>query len=138
MAKQKKLKTSFRLISGKYCLGDANNLFEPDIAKKVLKEVNRRTKKVLCDYCEKFDLYFFKISNTDFLYEYICGDNDLKIESRIFILTKNTKEGKVIGCKRFAAKRDFTIISDHSDGNCFLYFYYDDEPSPFLMYGENY
>lgn len=130
-------KFNFRLISGKYCLGDAENLFEPDDAKKILKELTRRVKKVNCDYCEKFNLYFFRIINMDVLFEYINNDTTLKITSKILILTRNPKEGKLKNCFRFTAKNDFTITTDYLDNSCFLYFNNDDSPSPFQMWGED-
>lgn len=130
-------KFNFRIISGKYCLGDAENLFEESEAKKVLKELNRRVKKINCDYCEKFNLYFFRIINTDVLFEYINNDTTLKISSKILILTKNPKDGKLKGCHRFVAKSDFTIKADYLDDSCFLYFNEDDSPSPFQMWGED-
>lgn len=129
---------NFRIISGKYCLGDIFNLFEEAEAKKIEKELNKRIKKVNCDYCEKYNLYFFKLINTDSFFEYINNDTTLLIKSKILILTKNPKEGKLKGCFRFSAKNDFNISADYIDDTCFLYFKEDNAPSPFQMWGEDF
>lgn len=131
-------KFNFRLISGKYCLGDVFNLFEENEAKKILKELNKRIKKINCDYCEKYDLYFFKLINTDSFFEYINNNTTLLLNSKILILTKNPKEGKLKGCQRFIAKNDFNITADYIDDACFLYFKEDNAPSPFQMWSEDF
>ena len=129
MARQKKVENPYDIIDldpGKYILGDKVELDYPKA---------NLTKKQNYKYDKKDDIYIFKTGEKSWdLIEY---NSKLLLPNQLLLLIKDEqlkKTGKLKGCRRFESKEPFKIKVCYTDEDYCLYFYRDDEPSPFMIY----
>lgn len=123
----------FRLPAGKYVLGDIENLFEEGECKKFRTSLKKLKKKSKFGKDERLNYYYF--SSTEKCYDLIEYNSSILTPSEAFILidVERVKSGKLRGCRRFIAKNDFYIKSDYTKEDFAIYFY-DDNPSPFMIW----
>lgn len=129
MARRKKEEDPIDIIEmapGKYILGDKEELDYPKV---------NLTKKQNYKYDKKEDIYIFKTNEKSWdLIEY---NSKLLLPNKLLLLIKSEqlkKTGKLKGCRRFESKEPFKIKISYTDDDYCLYFYKDDEPSPFMMW----
>ena len=129
MARRKKEEDLIDIIEmapGKYILGDKEELDYPKV---------NLTKKQNYKYDKKEDIYIFKTNEKSWdLIEY---NSKLLLPNKLLLLIKSEqleKTGKLKGCRRFESKEPFKIKISYTDDDYCLYFYKDDEPSPFMMW----
>lgn len=123
----------FRLPPGKYVLGDIENLFEEGECKKFRTSLKKLKKKSKFGKDERLNYYYF--SSTEKCYDLIEYNSSILTPSEAFILidAERVKSGKLRGCRRFIAKNDFYIKPDYINEDFAIYFY-DDNPSPFMIW----
>ena len=129
MARRKKEEDPVHIIEmapGKYILGDKEELDYPKV---------NLTKKQNYKYDKKEDIYIFKTNEKSWdLIEY---NSKLLLPNKLLLLIKSEqleKTGKLKGCRRFESKEPFKIKISYTDDDYCLYFYKDEEPSPFMMW----
>ena len=128
-----KVKDFYEFEEGKYVLGDVEELFDEKLLKKMRTAVKKLSKKNH-GKDDKLGIHYFKVG--DKVWDFIEYNSKILTASNSLILCKSetvTKEGKLRFCKRFEAKEKFTVFVDYTKDDYCLYFYYDDEPSPFMM-----
>lgn len=136
----KKTKKSFLNIKdyydfeeGKYVLGDVDELFDEKLAKKIKSTLKKLSKKNHSKD-DKLGIYFFKVGEK--VWDLIEYNNKILTANNSLILCKSetvTKEGKLRFCRRFEARNKFRIYVDYSKNDYCLYFFNEDDPSPFMM-----
>ena len=128
-----KVKDFYEFEEGKYVLGDVNELFDEKLTKKMKTTVKKLSKKNH-GKDDKLGIHYFKVG--DKVWDFIEYNSKILTASNNLILCKSetvTKEGKLRFCKRFEAKNPFKVFVDYTKDDYCLYFYYEDEPSPFIM-----
>ena len=128
-----KVKDFYEFEEGKYVLGDVDELFDEKLTKKMKTTVKKLSKKNH-GKDDKLGIHYFKVG--DKVWDFIEYNSKILTASNNLILCKSetvTKEGKLRFCKRFEAKNPFKVFVDYTKDDYCLYFYYDDEPSPFIM-----
>lgn len=136
----KKTKKSFLNIKdyydfeeGKYVLGDVDELFDEKLAKKIKTSLKKLSKKNH-NKDDKLGIHFFKVGEK--VWDLIEYNNKILTANNSLILCKSetvTKEGKLRFCRRFEARNKFRIYVDYSKNDYCLYFFNEDDPSPFMM-----
>ena len=128
-----KVKDFYEFEEGKYVLGDVEELFDEKLTKKMKTAVKKLSKKNH-GKDDKLGIHYFKVG--DKVWDFIEYNSKILTSSNSLILCKSetvTKEGKLRFCKRFEAKEKFKVFVDYTKDDYCLYFYYEDEPSPFMM-----
>ena len=128
-----KVKDFYEFEEGKYVLGDVEELFDEKLTKKMKTAVKKLSKKNH-GKDDKLGIHYFKVG--DKVWDFIEYNSKILTASNNLILCKSetvTKEGKLRFCKRFEAKNPFKVFVDYTKDDYCLYFYYEDEPSPFMM-----
>ena len=128
-----KVKDVYEFEEGKYVLGDVEELFDEKLLKKMKTAVKKLSKKNH-GKDDKLGIHYFKVG--DKVWDFIEYNSKILTASNSLILCKSetvTKEGKLRFCKRFEAKEKFKVFVDYTKDDYCLYFYYEDEPSPFMM-----
>lgn len=128
-----KVKDFYEFGEGKYVLGDVDELFDEKLTKKMKTAVKKLSKKNH-GKDDKLGIHYFKVG--DKVWDFIEYNSKILTASNSLILCKSetvTKEGKLRFCKRFEAKEKFTVFVDYTKEDYCLYFYNEDEPSPFMM-----
>ena len=128
-----KVKDFYEFEEGKYVLGDVEELFDEKLTKKMKTAVKKLSKKNH-GKDDKLGIHYFKVG--DKVWDFIEYNNKILTASNSLILCKSetvTKEGKLRFCRRFEAKNPFKVFVDYTKDDYCLYFYYEDEPSPFMM-----
>ena len=128
-----KVKDFYEFEEGKYVLGDVEELFDEKLLKKMKTAVKKLSKKNH-GKDDKLGIHYFKVG--DKVWDFIEYNNKILTASNSLILCKSetvTKEGKLRFCRRFEAKEKFKVFVDYTKDDYCLYFYYEDEPSPFMM-----
>ena len=128
-----KVKDFYEFEEGKYVLGDVEELFDEKLLKKMKTAVKKLSKKNH-GKDDKLGIHYFKVG--DKVWDFIEYNSKILTASNSLILCKSetvTKEGKLRFCKRFEAKEKFTVFVDYTKEDYCLYFYNEDEPSPFMM-----
>lgn len=131
-----KVKDFYEFEDGKYVLGDVEELFDEKLLKKMKTSIKKLSKKNH-GKDDKLGIHYFKVG--DKVWDFIEYNSKILTASNSLILCKSdtvTKEGKLRFCKRFEAKDKFNVFVDYTKDDYCLYFYYDDEPSPFMMLQE--
>ena len=131
-----KVKDFYEFEEGKYVLGDVDELFDEKLSKKMKTAVKKLSKKNH-GKDDKLGIHYFKVG--DKVWDFIEYNSKILTASNSLILCKSetvTKEGKLRFCKRFEAKEKFTVFVDYTKEDYCLYFYNEDEPSPFMMLQE--
>ena len=131
-----KVKDFYEFEEGKYVLGDVEELFDEKLLKKMKTSIKKLSKKNH-GKDDKLGIHYFKVG--DKVWDFIEYNSKILTASNSLILCKSetvTKEGKLRFCKRFEAKEKFNVFVDYTKEDYCLYFYYDDEPSPFMMLQE--
>ena len=122
-------KEIFYFKQGRYVAGDISKLFEDKEAKKIISTIKRN--KTKGGYNKKHNLTYF-IGNT--FIDYIDNGVLLDTENALTIVPEeDVKTGRLSNCRRFIAKHNFTITYVTDKLGSVLYFYYPDEPGPFMM-----
>ena len=139
-SESKKTKKSFLNIKdyydfeeGKYVLGDVDELFDEKLAKKIKTSLKKLSKKNH-NKDDKLGIHFFKVGEK--VWDLIEYNNKILTTNNSLILCKSetvTKEGKLRYCRRFEARNKFRIYVDYSKNDYCLYFFNEDDPSPFMM-----
>lgn len=128
-----KIKDFYEFKEGKYVLGDVDELFDEKLTKKMKTAVKKLSKKNH-GKDDKLGIHYFKVG--DKVWDFIEYNSKILTASNSLILCKSetvTKEGKLRFCRRFEAKNPFKVFVDYTKDDYCLYFYYEDEPSPFMM-----
>ena len=128
-----KVKDFYEFEEGKYVLGDVEELFDEKLTKKMKTAVKKLSKKNH-GKDDKLGIHYFKVG--DKVWDFIEYNSKILTASNSLILCKSetvTKEGKLRFCRRFEAKTKFKVFVDYTKDDYCLYFYYEDEPSPFMM-----
>ena len=128
-----KVKDFYEFEEGKYVLGDVEELFDEKLLKKMKTAVKKLSKKNH-GKDDKLGIHYFKVGNK--VWDCIEYNSKMLTASNSLILCKSetvTKEGKLRFCRRFEAKNPFKVFVDYTKDDYCLYFYYEDEPSPFMM-----
>lgn len=128
-----KVKDFYEFEEGKYVLGDVEELFDEKLTKKMKTAVKKLSKKNH-GKDDKLGIHYFKVG--DKVWDFIEYNSKILTASNSLILCKSetvTKEGKLRFCRRFEAKNPFKVFVDYTKDDYCLYFYYEDEPSPFMM-----
>lgn len=128
-----KVKDFYEFEEGKYVLGDVEELFDEKLLKKMKTAVKKLSKKNH-GKDDKLGIHYFKVGNK--VWDFIEYNSKILTASNSLILCKSetvTKEGKLRFCRRFEAKNPFKVFVDYTKDDYCLYFYYEDEPSPFMM-----
>ena len=128
-----KVKDFYEFEEGKYVLGDVEELFDEKLLKKMKTSIKKLSKKNH-GKDDKLGIHYFKVGNK--VWDFIEYNSKILTASNSLILCKSetvTKEGKLRFCKRFEAKNPFKVFVDYTKDDYCLYFYYEDEPSPFIM-----
>ena len=128
-----KVKDFYEFEEGKYVLGDVEELFDEKLLKKMKTAVKKLSKKNH-GKDDKLGIHYFKVG--DKVWDFIEYNSKILTASNSLILCKSetvTKEGKLRFCRRFEAKTPFKVFVDYTKDDYCLYFYYEDEPSPFMM-----
>ena len=128
-----KVKDFYEFEEGKYVLGDVEELFDEKLTKKMKTAVKKLSKKNH-GKDDKLGIHYFKVGNK--VWDLIEYNSKILTASNSLILCKSetvTKEGKLRFCRRFEAKTPFKVFVDYTKDDYCLYFYYEDEPSPFMM-----
>ena len=128
-----KVKDFYEFEEGKYVLGDVEELFDEKLLKKMKTSIKKLSKKNH-GKDDNLGIHYFKVG--DKVWDFIEYNNKILTASNSLILCKSetvTKEGKLRFCKRFEAKEKFKVFVDYTKDDYCLYFYYEDEPSPFMM-----
>ncbi len=128
-----KVKDFYEFEEGKYVLGDVEELFDEKLLKKMKTSIKKLSKKNH-DKDDKLGIHYFKVG--DKVWDCIEYNSKILTASNSLILCKSetvTKEGKLRFCRRFEAKNPFKVFVDYTKDDYCLYFYYEDEPSPFMM-----
>lgn len=128
-----KVKEFYEFGEGKYVLGDVEELFDEKLLKKMKTAVKKLSKKNH-GKDDKLGIHYFKVGNK--VWDFIEYNSKILTASNSLILCKSetvTKEGKLRFCRRFEAKNPFKVFVDYTKDDYCLYFYYEDEPSPFMM-----
>ena len=128
-----KVKDFYEFEEGKYVLGDVEELFDEKLLKKMKTAIKKLSKKNH-GKDDKLGIHYFKVG--DKVWDFIEYNSKILTASNSLILCKSetvTKEGKLRFCKRFEAKNPFKVFVDYTKDDYCLYFYYEDEPSPFMM-----
>ena len=128
-----KVKDFYEFDEGKYVLGDVEELFDEKLTKKMKTAVKKLSKKNH-GKDDKLGIHYFKVG--DKVWDFIEYNSKILTASNSLILCKSetvTKEGKLRFCRRFEAKTKFKVFVDYTKDDYCLYFYYEDEPSPFMM-----
>lgn len=128
-----KVKEFYEFGEGKYVLGDVEELFDEKLLKKMKTAVKKLSKKNH-GKDDKLGIHYFKVG--DKVWDFIEYNSKILTASNSLILCKSetvTKEGKLRFCRRFEAKTKFKVFVDYTKDDYCLYFYYEDEPSPFMM-----
>lgn len=128
-----KVKDFYEFEEGKYVLGDVEELFDEKLLKKMKTSIKKLSKKNH-GKDDKLGIHYFKVG--DKVWDFIEYNSKILTASNSLILCKSetvTKEGKLRFCKRFEAKEKFKVFVDYTKDDYCLYFYYEDEPSPFMM-----
>ena len=128
-----KVKDFYEFEEGKYVLGDVEELFDEKLTKKMKTAVKKLSKKNHGKDA-KLGIHYFKVG--DKVWDFIEYNSKILTASNSLILCKSetvTKEGKLRFCRRFEAKNPFKVFVDYTKDDYCLYFYYEDEPSPFMM-----
>ena len=128
-----KIKDFYEFGEGKYVLGDVDELFDEKLLKKMKTAVKKLSKKNH-GKDDKLGIHYFKVGNK--VWDFIEYNSKILTASNSLILCKSetvTKEGKLRFCRRFEAKNPFKVFVDYTKDDYCLYFYYEDEPSPFMM-----
>lgn len=128
-----KVKDFYEFEEGKYVLGDVEELFDEKLLKKMKTSIKKLSKKNH-GKDDKLGIHYFKVG--DKVWDCIEYNSKILTASNSLILCKSetvTKEGKLRFCKRFEAKEKFKLFVDYTKDDYCLYFYYEDEPSPFMM-----
>ena len=128
-----KVKDFYEFEEGKYVLGDVEELFDEKLLKKMKTAIKKLSKKNH-GKDDKLGIHYFKVG--DKVWDFIEYNSKILTTSNSLILCKSetvTKEGKLRFCKRFEAKNPFKVFVDYTKDDYCLYFYYEDEPSPFMM-----
>lgn len=128
-----KVKDFYEFEEGKYVLGDVEELFDEKLLKKMRTTVKKLSKKNH-GKDDKLGIHYFKVG--DKVWDFIEYNSKILTASNSLILCKSetvTKEGKLRFCRRFEAKNPFKVFVDYTKDDYCLYFYYEDEPSPFMM-----
>ena len=128
-----KVKDFYEFEEGKYVLGDVEELFDEKLTKKMKTAVKKLSKKNH-GKDDKLGIHYFKVG--DKVWDFIEYNSKILTASNSLILCKSetvTKEGKLRFCRRFEAKTPFKVFVDYTKDDYCLYFYYEDEPSPFMM-----
>ena len=128
-----KVKDVYEFEEGKYVLGDVEELFDEKLLKKMKTSIKKLSKKNH-GKDDKLGIHYFKVG--DKVWDFIEYNSKILTASNSLILCKSetvTKEGKLRFCKRFEAKEKFKVFVDYTKDDYCLYFYYEDEPSPFMM-----
>ena len=131
-----KVKDFYEFEEGKYVLGDVDELFDEKLLKKMKTSIKKLSKKNH-GKDDKLGIHYFKVG--DKVWDFIEYNSKILTASNSLILCKSetvTKEGKLRFCKRFEAKEKFNVFVDYTKDDYCLYFYYEDEPSPFMMLQE--
>ena len=140
MARKKKEKETpnkiiYQFPEGKYVLGDVDELFEEPFLKKVKSSVKKIMKKDNHGIDDKLNFHCFRV--TDKCIDLIEYQSKILTPGLSLILCKDDiiKSGKLRFCRRFATKEPFYIHVDYKeDDDWCLYFWYNDSPSPFMMW----
>ena len=128
-----KVKDFYEFEEGKYVLGDVEELFDEKLLKKMKTAIKKLSKKNH-GKDDKLGIHYFKVG--DKVWDCIEYNSKILTASNSLILCKSetvTKEGKLRFCRRFEAKNPFKVFVDYTKDDYCLYFYYEDEPSPFMM-----
>lgn len=128
-----KVKDFYEFEEGKYVLGDVEELFDEKLTKKMKTSIKKLSKKNH-GKDDKLGIHYFKVG--DKVWDFIEYNSKILTASNSLILCKSetvTKEGKLRFCRRFEAKNPFKVFVDYTKDDYCLYFYYEDEPSPFMM-----
>ena len=128
-----KVKDFYEFEEGKYVLGDVEELFDEKLLKKMKTAVKKLSKKNH-GKDDKLGIHYFKVG--DKVWDFIEYNSKILTASNSLILCKSetvTKEGKLRFCRRFEAKNPFKVFVDYTKDDYCLYFYCEDEPSPFMM-----
>ena len=128
-----KVKDFYEFEEGKYVLGDVEELFDEKLLKKMKTAIKKLSKKNH-GKDDKLGIHYFKVG--DKVWDFIEYNSKILTASNSLILCKSktvTKEGKLRFCRRFEAKEKFKVFVDYTKDDYCLYFYYEDEPSPFMM-----
>ena len=128
-----KVKEFYEFEEGKYVLGDVEELFDEKLLKKMKTTIKKLSKKNH-GKDDKLGIHYFKVG--DKVWDFIEYNSKILTASNSLILCKSetaTKEGKLRFCRRFEAKNPFKVFVDYTKDDYCLYFYYEDEPSPFMM-----
>ena len=126
------IKDYYEFEEGKYVLGDVDELFDENLAKKIKTSLKLSKKNHVKD--DKFGIHFFKVG--DKVWDMIDYNNKILTSNNSLIICKSetiTKEGKLRFCRRFEARSKFRIYVDYTDLDYCLYFMNEDDPSPFMM-----
>ena len=127
------IKDYYEFEEGKYVLGDVDELFDENLAKKIKTSLKKLSKKNHVKD-DKFGIHFFKVG--DKVWDMIDYNNKILTSNNNLIICKSetiTKEGKLRFCRRFEARSKFRIYVDYTDFDYCLYFMNEDDPSPFMM-----
>ena len=128
-----KVKDFYEFEEGKYVLGDVEELFDEKLLKKMKTSIKKLSKKNH-GKDDKLGIHYFKVG--DKVWDFIEYNSKILTASNSLILCKSetvTKEGKLRFCRRFEAKEKFKVFVDYTKDDYCLYFYYEDESSPFMM-----
>ena len=122
-------KEIFHFKQGKYVAGDISKVFEEKNIKKMKATFSRI--KTKGGYNKKHDIHYFL---GDSFVDYIDKGITLSTEIALTIIPEElSKSGKLMNCKRFTAKHNFTVTYIEDKLGSALYFRYPEEPSPFMM-----
>ena len=127
-----KVKDFYEFEEGKYVLGDVEELFDEKSLKMAKTTVKKLSKKNH-GKDDKLGIHYFKVG--DKVWDLIEYNSKILTASNSLILCKDDiiKSGKLKFCRRFVAKDKFKVFVDYTKDDYCLYFYYEDEPSPFMM-----
>lgn len=129
MCALKHKKEIYNFVAGKYVAGDVFNLVEDKEAKKIKTTLSKL--KTKGGFNKKLNIYYFI---GDSFIDYIDKGPPLITENALLILPEeNVKTGRLTNCKRFIAKHNFQIKYVEDKLGTVLYFYYPEEPGPFMM-----